>query len=511
MVGIRRRFAVNVAMNWVATAVNMVVPFFLTPFVVRHLGALQYGIWILAVSIVSYLALLDLGLRSAVIRFVSKAEGAGKSEDATAVIHAAFWFRLLIGLGVAVLAMLLAFLAPHLFKIPSELMLAARVTVLLCGIGVSVTLISGVFGAVLAAIHRFDLLSTVTMCQTIARACGVLLILRSGRGLISMAFWELAVITAAGGLTCIIALKKLPAARPRMSRPDSSVLRTLWSYSLTTFVFMIAVQIIINTDSLVIGACLSLSMVTFYSIGSSLVSYATQVAGAVSSTFTPIASNLEASGRSNELEGMLLRGTQAMLGLALPIAIALTFRGGTFISIWMGPQYGVVSEMVLRILMISLFFSMGDATAGSIMMAIDKHKPMTRWAVYEAVLNLGLSIVLAKKVGLYGVAWGTSISMAFTHLAFWPRYVRGTLHTPIKTYLWQGWGRIVLASVPFAITCAVAEHFWHPRSLPVFFAQILVTLPVYAIGVLVVFRNESKKIISEVVARWNRRSANAAA
>ena len=74
MASTTKRFALNVGMNWVATAVNMVVPFFLTPFVVRHLGTVQYGLWILAVSTVSYLALLDLGLRSAVIRFVSKAE-----------------------------------------------------------------------------------------------------------------------------------------------------------------------------------------------------------------------------------------------------------------------------------------------------------------------------------------------------------------------------------------------------------------------------------------------------
>ena len=52
----------------------MVVPFFLTPFVVGHLGSLQYGIWIVSVSTVSYLALLDLGMRSAVIRFVARAQ-----------------------------------------------------------------------------------------------------------------------------------------------------------------------------------------------------------------------------------------------------------------------------------------------------------------------------------------------------------------------------------------------------------------------------------------------------
>ena len=56
----------------------------------------------------------------------------------------------------------------------------------------------------------------------------------------------------------------------------------------------------------------------------------------------------------------------------------------------------------------------------SIMMATDKHKPVAKWAVIEAVLNLSLSLILVKTIGIYGVAWGTSIAMAFVHLIFWP-------------------------------------------------------------------------------------------
>jgi O-antigen/teichoic acid export membrane protein len=153
-----KRFAFNVMMNWVAMAVGMVVPFFLTPFVIRHLGVTQYGIWILAVSTVSYLGVLDMGLRSAIIRFVSKAETQGKPEDATQVISAAVWGRVLISAGVAALSVALALVFPHFFKIPLDMQGAAQITVLMCALSVAVTLISGGFGAVLAVTHRFDML-----------------------------------------------------------------------------------------------------------------------------------------------------------------------------------------------------------------------------------------------------------------------------------------------------------------------------------------------------------------
>jgi O-antigen/teichoic acid export membrane protein len=485
-----KRLAVNVVMNWIAMAVGMVVPFFLTPFVIRSLGVTAYGIWILAVSTVSYLNLLDMGMRSAVIRFVSKAEAQGKPEDATSAIGAALWVRVLISAGVAVLSVILALVFPHLFKIPADLQRAAQITVLMCALGVAITLISGVFGAVLAATNRFDILSSISATQTLFRAGGVLLILTSGHGLVALAYWEVTVALLGGIATCGIALKVFPLCRVRIARPDTAVLKLIWSYSFTTFIFIIAVQIIINTDNLVVGAFISVGMVAFYSIGGSLKTYASQVVSAVSTTFTPLASGLEASGRMEDLQRLLLRGTQATLGIVLPISVALVLRGKTFIGLWMGPQYSEISGTVLQILLISQFFGVADSTAGSIMMAIDKHKPVAKWAVIEATTNLTLSIVLVKTFGVYGVAWGTSIASIFVHLTFYPRYVRKVLDVPVRKFLWQGWMKITLCSVPYAIVCAVTDRYWHAGNLATFFVQIIVILPVYAVSVFAVFRSE---------------------
>jgi O-antigen/teichoic acid export membrane protein len=238
-------------------------------------------------------------------------------------------------------------------------------------------------------------------------------------------------------------------------------------------------------------------MVAFYSIGGSLMSYSWQVVSAVSTTFTPLASGLEASGKMDDLRRLLLRGTQATLGIAMPISVALALRGKTFIGLWMGPQYSEISGTVLQILIVSQFFGIANGTAGSIMMAIDKHKPVAKWAVIEAVLNLSLSIVLVKAIGIYGVAWGTSIAMAIVHLTFWPRYVRKILDVPIRKFIWVAWIKITLCAVPYAVVCAITDKYWHAGNLISFFAQIIVILPVYAICVLAVFRSEVRLLFSK--------------
>ena len=137
------KLAFNVVMNWAATGIGLLIPFFLTPFVVRSLGSEAYGVWILSASTVSYLNLLDLGMRSAVIRFVSKAKAEGASTEVRDVVGAALWFRLVVALVVAGISIALAISFPHLFQIPPSLYRSSQVTVLLCALGVAVTLLTG--------------------------------------------------------------------------------------------------------------------------------------------------------------------------------------------------------------------------------------------------------------------------------------------------------------------------------------------------------------------------------
>jgi len=107
-----KRFALNVTMNWIAMVVGMIVPFFLTPIVIRNLGTVAYGVWILAVSTVAYLGLLDLGLRSAIIRYVSKADAQGQEIEAQNAIGAALWFRILIASAAVAISFVLAVVFP---------------------------------------------------------------------------------------------------------------------------------------------------------------------------------------------------------------------------------------------------------------------------------------------------------------------------------------------------------------------------------------------------------------
>src|SRR5712691_9476533 len=101
----------SVALNWIALVVSIGVAFFLSPFVVHRLGNVAYGVWTLVNSMIAYMGLLDLGLRGAVTRFVSKYHANGEHLESSRAVSAAFRFRLWIGLVVVVISLVIPTIA----------------------------------------------------------------------------------------------------------------------------------------------------------------------------------------------------------------------------------------------------------------------------------------------------------------------------------------------------------------------------------------------------------------
>ena len=475
--------------------VGMLVPFFLTPFIVHHLGKVVYGVWILVVSLISYLNLLDFGLRGAIIRFVSKGATQGNHQEALATISTALWIRGGIGAGMLLIGCLFAAVFPHLFSLPSHLGRMAQAVVLITTLNAALTLVFGVFGAVLSALSRFDVTSSTTMTQTIFRAIGLFVLLSKGHGLLALALWDLVSASVGNVFLLAGAFYAYPPLRAPIYSYDRDAARKLFGYSAYVFLLTISAQIILYTDNVVVGAFVGTAAVALYSIGGSLVEYARQIVWAASTTFTPIASNFEATGRLDQLRRLLIHGTRATLCISLSVSIALFFRGGTFIRLWMGPEYVAVSTTVMRILIISQVMAIANTTAGAIAYGMERHKPVAIWAMCEALVNLGLSILLVKRMGPYGVAWGTTISALVGNLMIWPIYISRIIQIPVGAYIGQGWGRVIAASIPYALACYFTERHWQAHNLVLFFLQIAAVLPVFGLSIGLVFLKEIRSIL----------------
>jgi len=484
-----RHIARNVLFNWLGTIANMAVGFLLSPFILHHLGNVAYGVWVLTVSVVGYLSLLDLGMQSSVLRFVSQGHTKQDHQGASEATSAALWVRLQISALALLLSAGLAAVFPHIFKIPQELASDARKAILLIGATTAITMSLGVLGGVISALNRYDVQNYVNLVQTAIRVIGIVAVLRSGHGIVAIAACELVAVSAGKLLQVWIARRLYPELRIRLGKPKRETLRKIWSYSSYTFLITIAVQLVYQTDNLVVGAFVSTAAVTFYAIANSLCRYVTQVIVSMSGTFTPAASSYEAAGDTSSLLMLYKNGTRAMMMVSLPIIITLITRGSSFIGLWMGPQYSHISGIVLIILSVPLFFFFANQTAAAIAFGIEKHKTMALWAIGEGIANLALSIILVHWYGIYGVAMGTLVPSLIAQLGFWPRYISRLVGLTPFEVVWNVWGPTILTSIPFAIASWTIEAFHPAHSIAEFFFQVIATLPIYFLTVALIFRS----------------------
>ncbi len=483
-----RHICRNALSSWLATAANMAVGFFLSPFIVHRLGDAAYGVWVLSISSVNYLALLDLGMRSSVLRFVSKERTVGNHAGASDAFSAALWVRVQISVAVLLLSGLLAALFPVLFRIPPPLVHTSRIAVMIIGTTTAVGMCLGVFGGVLSAVNRYDVQTGVTLAQLAIRVTGVVLALGKGWGLVGIACAELVAATFGGSLLVRFALRVYPELRVRLSRPTREVLRPLWSYSFYVFVQTAALQLIYQTDNLVVGSFVSASAVTFYAIGNSLCRYTDQFAGAMSMTFVPAASTFDAGGDAAKLQNLYRIGTRSILIVSMPLLVTLLTRGHTFIGLWMGPQYAGQSGTVLMILATALLFGLANNTAGAVSMGTDRHKFVARWAMVEGISNLALSVVLVHVYGIYGVAIGTLLPSLFIHLVVWPGFTTKMLKISRFDIMVRTWGVVYAAALPFALASFFVDRHFAVRSIAAFIGQTLLLLTIFIATLLLVFR-----------------------
>jgi O-antigen/teichoic acid export membrane protein len=309
-----------------------------------------------------------------------------------------------------------------------------------------------VFNAILFSLERFDIVTGITVAGSLTRATCVVLALSHGHGLISLA---LVTLCAASGeyLTAAVCAKRLyPPLKPRRRLIAFDKCKELFNFGIYRFMWIVANQLIFYTDSLVIGIFLNAASVTFYVIAGSLINYGRNIVSLAADTFYPVATRLDAKNDTAGLRDLLILGTRIALTVGLPLCFGFLFLGKQFIVLWMGPPYAI-STVYLNVLTIAQFTSMAQYISALILVSMAKHKILAYVTLAEGVVNLLLSILLVRKIGLIGVAWGTVIPHIISTAIIIPLYTLSILKMTWSDYVIRGFLRPFLAVIPAAGLC----------------------------------------------------------
>ncbi len=500
------QFFRNVATIYFGMIVGFLITFFFTPYLVGKLGKDLYGIWQLAFQILVYLGMVDVGMKQAIVRYISRHYANQEWVELNEVFSSSVKIYSIISATVVVVSLVIAYGLIGRFSIPDELVQTSRYVFLLLALDQVVTYFMIPFTA-LGAFHRFDISNGIRIARQVLQTVGIIFMLEMNYGMLYMA----AVVTATGILMNLsmnwFRVAKFPEMKFSFKAIKTARIKSMFGYSVVSFLMVVAGIVIFQTDNIVIWMFISPAAVAVYSIGSALVNQLRAVVGIVATPLVPTISHYEARGEFEKINEIYLTSTRYLYFISTFVGVSSFLFAGPFILLWVGPEF-TQSILVVQILIIGAALHLPQSMANSVLMGISKHRAALYVLVAEAIANIGLSIALVTltDLGIIGVALGTTIPQLLIYSIIYPLVYHRTVKAELKLFYLTALRSIIIGLSVTIPTVWGIVHLLHPDTWMIFFGEVfLVTLAAGLVfSAFVLKPNDRQRIIDKVKQRLNR-------
>lgn len=434
----------------------------LTPALIAHFGAAQFGVIALAQGLVGYLGLLDLGIKPALTRMVATAWARGEEERA----------RELLTSGAAVLAIaaavalgaslwIAAGLRPGSAGLSAVDAAAVAPFVALKGIEFSVSLLLSPFESANYGMDRVVRMNAIRGAARILELAAGLAAILLDWPLWSLAVWGIASSVVGGLLQAWTLRERMVGYRPRLAELRWSATQELVRFGAFYLVNGMVVVLVFKTDELVIASALGLASVALYAplnqAMRAVLSVVTRITAASGARLTILVARAEKQAAAALFVETLERTLTAALLFALPMVAV----GASLGSSWLGKPVSAPLVWALTGIMVA---HIPVAVASRYLGAAGLVRAVTVVSIIEAALNLGLSLLLVRKFGLTGVALGTFLAQLLTTSWFNLRVACNHLGLKTGAVAGNAMAAALRRGWPLALLCCGAA--WLVRSEP---------------------------------------------
>jgi O-antigen/teichoic acid export membrane protein len=241
------------------------------------------------------------------------------------------------------------------------------------------------------------------------------------------------------------------------------MLRLLSGFTLPIFVTDMAEHLRSKTDGIVIGAVISVGAVTPYAIALKLSEIARILSDRFIRVLLPLASELHAENDPAALRMLFTSATRLTLAIATLFGCTVVLLAEPILAAWVGSEYSVYGYLV-AILSAAIVIDTTGWPAGAILQAMGRHRPLAMMAIATGMVNLVLSIILARRLGLGGVALGTLIPSAIEIPLFVMPYAARTLGVSARTLFAEVVVPTLLPAASLALVLLLLQHAIAPAS-----------------------------------------------
>ena len=443
-----RQISLGSILQYVQMALSIIISLVYTPFMLKILGQSEYGLYNLAISIVSYLSLFSLGLGASYIRFYSIYKK--NKPDKIASLNG-LYFVVFCGIGIVALiaGLILSFNVKIFFNetYTQSNLNTAKYLMILLSINLAISFPMSLFSGYVISQEQFVFEKLLNMGKTILSPILSIVALYFGYGSVGLVAITIFVSITVDIINVLFCFKKLKM-KIAIKGFEKGLFKDIFVFSIFIAINQIIDQINWQTDKVILGRMISSSAVSIYAIGAIFNTYFIQFSTAISSLFSPRINRIVSEGKATcdlELTNLMTKVGRIQFFVLFFILSGFIFFGQFFINHWAGPGYEQ-SYYVALLLMVPEIVPLIQNTGIEIQRAKNKHQFRSIIYLIMAFINVGISILCCYYFGVVGVAFGTTISIIVANIIIMNIYYEKNIKIDMA-FFWKN----ILKTLPSTI------------------------------------------------------------
>ena len=435
-------------LGYVILFLGNIIPLFYTPIMLRILGQEEYGLYSLATATTAYLALLNLGLGSALIKYTAKYRATDDREAESNLTGLFIIIFSVLSLIVLVIGAALVLNVNLIFGDSLSAGELSRIKVLMAVVvfKIALSLPLSVYNGLIMAHEKFIFHKLVALISTVVVPALNLIVLFKGYGSIGLVVILLLSSIATSLVNIVYCYSRLKI-KPRFKGLDYSILREITTFTVFVFLGNIINMLYGVTDRFILGIYSGTAVVAVYSIGALLTRHYDSFARMLSPLLFPKITIMVTNRASKEeLTAIFIKVGRLQYILLSFILSGFILFGQQFISLWAGAEYSD-SYYIALILMVPVTIPLIQIVGLNILLAKNLHKFRTVIYAIIAVMNVVVSLYVVQIWGAIGIAFVSCAALLLGQGLAINIYYYKIIELDIP----QFWSNILRISIPVLI------------------------------------------------------------
>ena len=455
------RFLGSVLWSWFGVAVSIFSGLLLSPYTIHKLGPEGYGVWTVIFAFVDYLWLLDLGFRSATLKYTAHYLALGQTDKIIEVLNTGVLYATAISAVTIVATVFLAGYVSRFENISPPYQRPFTILLIVVGIGWASGAVFNLFSASLEGFQRFDLTSRIWITSIAVRSFGIAAVLAAGHRLLAMGAVVLLSLALTYSLSYFSLRRIFPQFQFSPRKASFAMFRQMLAYGIHTFLAFISQQLLNQSPPILIAHFLPTAYAGYYGMAMRVPNYSVDLVNRVGLISGSHAAELAARNDLSAIARMGICTNRYCLTMFAPMAIAMVVYGRELFRVWISPEFAAISAPLLPVLAIGITLGVAaQFNSSSILYGLGKHPGYAKSLMVEAILCVAGVYLVLPRYQILGAAYITAILMVINRGLFTAWLLSRAVKYSFPAYLWGIYGMPTLVAIPVLLGAQWMKLHW---------------------------------------------------